>query len=875
MSRSFSDKQKAKKGARFQFELLEPRHLFSLAPFSPSLPETPLIETTSVTSALEQQADQALTNLTWLPMVFAGADKAVSVSTSLLVTGEVIINANVNLSQTWSKVSGPGNAVFGNAAAVSSSVTFDQAGTYELQLAATNGGLTSFDRVFVTVTASNTINIDQAWLNSRGAGPYYLDQQGRTYILQEDLTVEGTAFIVLNKDITFDLNGHTITYGNSAPINVVNGGFEQSGGASNLPGWTFSDPTVASRVPSRIGMWGDYMLQLTNINSTQTLTSQPIAIPLANVEYMASVAPKALYGTTVTISIIDNVTQQVLVSGTTRDTSRGFFSTATFAPTTTNPVVIRITVTPPAGQAVTVNLDYISLERSRDYGIVATPSVYNLPVHLKTATVNTNGSKTSGFTLTGGGSIVQGTGRSVGGSAVYVQSINGVTIEKTTISFCGIDTNAIMAQWANNLTVKDNQITGHADRVSDRMRSYASIMAQQVDGVVVISNNTILGATLAGIAVSRTGDISASVSIVGNTIKHEALGTDGYGIIINNVKNFTISGNVVKPTNGRGILFDNYSSGKTWNGVVENNVFESREKANLEYDGTGLEATAFRMRSYANSVDAFRNIVIRNNLCFAETGVGYCWAACAARITLNTSDSSQANPNLVFEGNTFRATLNSVDSQYGGARLPRAWALSPNIHSAKSDTIYRDNRIESNDVSLNLGDNDGYNAIIENIRFISNTFVKISEGLTMAHRSIVVGDWGATVRDVSLIGNRYENGATSQVFFIGSKVKDISLGWLLSIVVKAPSGPVSGASVEIVDTQGASVFSGTADQQGRVNNLPIISTTLRQLSANPNQITTEPRGTFSITASLGNSTMTEELELAGDYDLEIALNSGL
>jgi len=167
-------------------------------------------------------------------MVFAGADKIASVSSSLLLTGEVIVNATTNLSVAWSKISGPGNAIFGNSSSVSSSVLFDQAGTYELQLAATNGGLTSIDRVFVTVTASNTINIDQAWLDNpanqgtvNGRTVYILKQAGKTYALQTDVSTKGTAFYIANKDITFDLNGHTITY-NTDNLSGPNAGDDKS-----------------------------------------------------------------------------------------------------------------------------------------------------------------------------------------------------------------------------------------------------------------------------------------------------------------------------------------------------------------------------------------------------------------------------------------------------------------------------------------------------------------------------------------------------------------------------------------------------------------------------------------------------------------------
>ncbi|QDT73352.1 hypothetical protein I41_25410 [Lacipirellula limnantheis] len=164
MSRSFSDKQKTTRGARFQFELLEPRQLFSVNPLAPSSPDLPPIESNSAAPLLGEQADQGLANFAWLPMVFAGPNKVVAISDSLLLTGEVIVDANINLSLTWSKVSGPGNASFGSASGVSTSVNFDQAGTYELSIAATNNGMTSSASLTVTVVGPTPLPDYERWV---------------------------------------------------------------------------------------------------------------------------------------------------------------------------------------------------------------------------------------------------------------------------------------------------------------------------------------------------------------------------------------------------------------------------------------------------------------------------------------------------------------------------------------------------------------------------------------------------------------------------------------------------------------------------------------------------------------------------------------
>jgi hypothetical protein len=64
-----------------------------------------------------------------------------------------------------------------------------------------------------------TININQAWLDAQGAGPYILNDDNSNYVLQTDVTTAGTAFYVSQKNITFDLNQHTISYGGAGGAN--------------------------------------------------------------------------------------------------------------------------------------------------------------------------------------------------------------------------------------------------------------------------------------------------------------------------------------------------------------------------------------------------------------------------------------------------------------------------------------------------------------------------------------------------------------------------------------------------------------------------------------------------------------------------------
>ena len=64
------------------------------------------------------------------------------------------------LTTTWSKVSGPGTAAFGNTSATNATVTFDAAGTYVLRLTADDSQAQSASDVTITVM---TPTLFQSW----------------------------------------------------------------------------------------------------------------------------------------------------------------------------------------------------------------------------------------------------------------------------------------------------------------------------------------------------------------------------------------------------------------------------------------------------------------------------------------------------------------------------------------------------------------------------------------------------------------------------------------------------------------------------------------------------------------------------------------
>lgn len=95
------------------------------------------------------------------PFVTTGAAPAAMINTPAALASSVDVGSGPAATAQWTKISGPGTAVFGNAAAPATTVTFNQAGAYVLQLTATS----SSGQIYQTlaVNASADIGTYNGW----------------------------------------------------------------------------------------------------------------------------------------------------------------------------------------------------------------------------------------------------------------------------------------------------------------------------------------------------------------------------------------------------------------------------------------------------------------------------------------------------------------------------------------------------------------------------------------------------------------------------------------------------------------------------------------------------------------------------------------
>src|SRR5580704_1251710 len=174
------------------------------------------------------------------PVVSAGANQTTTVGASLTLSGTATDdNPQIPLTIQWSQVSGPGigTVTFGTPSSATTTAVFSQAGTYVLNLVATDGTLASNSMVTVTVNPST---VNPAPVVS--AGP--------------NLTVLQNAIVPLN-----------------GSASTSTGTLSTAWGVANAPGGTFFANPLSPQTTAQFSTPGIYQIRLVASNGTYTNTS--------------------------------------------------------------------------------------------------------------------------------------------------------------------------------------------------------------------------------------------------------------------------------------------------------------------------------------------------------------------------------------------------------------------------------------------------------------------------------------------------------------------------------------------------------------------------------------------------------------------------
>ena len=157
------------------------------------------------------------------PSVSAGPDRSITLGEAASLDGTVsddgLPSSPGSVASTWTKISGPGTVTFGDASAVDTTASFSATGTYVLRLSASDGSLTAFDEMTVTVQAATPVN--QA--PTVNAGPDQTIQLPGTATLNGSVTDDGLPSSPGSVASTWTkVSGPgTVTFGNASNVSTT------------------------------------------------------------------------------------------------------------------------------------------------------------------------------------------------------------------------------------------------------------------------------------------------------------------------------------------------------------------------------------------------------------------------------------------------------------------------------------------------------------------------------------------------------------------------------------------------------------------------------------------------------------------------------
>ncbi len=639
------------------------------------------------------------------------------------------------------------------------------------------------------------INIDQTWLNAQGAGPYYLNQAGTTYRLQTDVTTDGTAFAIIAPDITFDLNGHTISYDNAPPVAIANHSFEQGAGGL-ATSWNFSTAPNAERYQ---GIWkrnevydGAHSLRFAVPASDQHVTSTSLITLEPHVTY--SVSGMFWRGNKPDVTIYVELIGQSGAPTRRLDFSRGnnrgiqFWERVFTTGAQSESYQIRVGIEG-AGAADDgqVFIDDIKIQRHKAYGIT-------------TSVLGSSPEDFPGLTQAGqgtgaviqNGAIVQGQGGATWGHGVYVRMSGSATIDSMNVTVHGANASAIQWISGHDAVITNNVLTSNVKTITSRDQFYGSVIGNNVWGR--ISGNTILNGPHAGIRVH-----SQFKSVISdNTIQMKNRYTNGFAIFARG-PGTEVYDNVIDQGHGdfsgRGINISGTSAADVR--VYNNTVNVQARATNQEYGGF-LYAYGIQCEATAGA-DIFGNTVT----VFARDGQ-------SAALRLNNNAR-----NLHVYDNTFRAI------QVDPAHL--AHSVSFQNQAGNLSNLFDNNTLISNSTWVGLTEK-APGIIWHRTRFQIEgpvTNARWFESTASANNSTHAIDW-------TWVDNVYHDAAARQAveqgrwWRTGYPQTDLwssyVIAWSTTIRFVGPSGNVlNGGDVAIRNRQGEVSYVGVTDSAGRVH----------------------------------------------------------
>jgi hypothetical protein len=749
--------------------------------------------------------------------------------------------------------------------------------TGEITGTASTGGTT------VKVTATNSAGSDTtsvrivchtstANISSGDTFPLSLATANRKYTLTSDVTCDSTALIVAAANVAVDLDGHTITYDNAAQPTMSNTGFETAGGSATLAAnWSASGSHILRTARTTVGLFGSWVMRATGYTGAgEYILSDAITLPNTNQQYQACVFCKGSDSTSVTIAIVDATTPStVYASQVSNNANLGFAARVTWNHQVGDATSVKIKITPNLPAAAYIDLDFATLRRSGCVGIWATADMYDqwgdsiedgsasAPEQLIGYTINAGSDFTLADTV-GSGGVIQA-GRSHRSHALYGFAAKVSAVGSYTLATNGMECSSIYSRYCMAGTLAQQvTCTGDQEGIQHRTVALAVIDCANAEGDLIIRGCHISGSGWTCISIGTAGATPIDNVLIeeNNIIDWYSLGTDGYGIICCGLSNSTCRRNKIVAANGRGILIDEYgdtacssltigsadetdaNSINEWWGDPgapndpdslepgDGNYIEARERQNIEFPRTSLEATALRIRYYD---DPHQNIKIIGNYFYAETDSAdgstadadqWVWAAFAARIGTSNSQTSASQYHI--HNNTFKAIVLNSESISGTQNEAVSLCITSQGGNAYTEGDITNNTLETNHIAVLIGDNDAYGMTIGPVTMYDTEIISSSDGdQSLDFDSYRIGAWNDVCDKLTMVTTTYSGGATEAIQWgdpggstppTGQEV-DFANRITTHVTTSAPAD-ISDASVTILNNQGVTVFSGSTDSSG-------------------------------------------------------------
>lgn len=478
------------------------------------------------------------------------------------------------------------------------------------------------------------------------------------YVLQNDVSSDGTCFTIKAPNVVLNLNGHTVTYDNRAPISVPNGDFE-----SVLSGtW---DTTYA---PNAARAAGTYIQPVSLYSGNYALR---FALPFTGPQYVRSQQVTLAANTTYSISAMfrnsgnndaanpysggvrDSLTMKIELEGTsgsatqTGVTWRGFQFTYFTYTTGASPEnhIIRITVDNVNAAATGyAYVDDIKILKTPSYGVNISP-VY----------------EGANYARVTNGTIIQGQGGGFASHAIRIGESAGTgwSIDNLTLTTHGVNSKILNSYRMQGATFNNNVINHNVTTIISRDNyDGAAFFVPYAGAAGTVYNNTFNTGIQTAIY-AKTAD-SGQHQIYGNNISLQTKYTNDFAIAAAGSEVYSNIVNCVGANNScRGIWI-----GGTNTKVYNNTVSVQQLVRNQEYNGCEASG-AYGMQAEGATVGS----EVYGNTVTAITGDGVCEAS-ALRLGPTLSGSIDVHDNTFTASRT--GTGRATTMMFFGTIYPSA-----------------------------------------------------------------------------------------------------------------------------------------------------------------------------------------------------------